>query len=40
MVEPIGGVAEILERIVNRKHHPLHPDLGDRIDQRRRAEMA
>ena len=28
-VEPVGGVAEILERIVNRKHDALDADLGN-----------
>ena len=39
MIEPVGGVAEILERIVDGEHDPLRADLRDRVDQRRRAEV-
>jgi hypothetical protein len=32
-------VADILERIVDREHHALGPELRHRVDQCRRAEM-
>src|SRR5438132_12675978 len=40
MVEPVGSVAEILERIIDRVHDAVCSDLGDRVDQRGCAEMA
>src|SRR5262245_33167188 len=40
VVEPAGGVAEILERVIDREHHAIDADLSHRIDQRGRAEMA
>src|SRR5947209_8342301 len=38
-VEPLGGVAEIFEGIIDREHDALGTYLGDRVDERRRAEM-
>ena len=40
LVEPVGGVAEILERIIDREHDPVGADLRDRVEQRGRAEVA
>ena len=40
VVEPLGGLAEILERIVDREHDPVGAELGDRVEHRGRAEVA
>src|ERR1700730_16319532 len=39
MIEPVGGIAEILERIIDGKHDALGPDLRNRVDQCGRTEM-
>src|SRR5262249_43347695 len=40
MIEPVGGVAKVLEWIVDGEHDALRPDLGYGVDQRGRAEVA
>ena len=40
MIEPIGGIAEILERVIDGKHDAFGPDLRNRVDQCWRTEMS